>query len=54
MKSTDIILESTSKLFEFEKISRELNNIDDADILRELVKCYSKMYLKQQEVIAKL
>ena len=54
MKSTDIILESTSKLFEFEKISRELNDIDDVEVLRELVKCYSKLYMKQQEVVAKI
>lgn len=54
MKSTDIVLESTAKLFEFEKISRELDGIDDVEVLRELVKCYSKMYMKQQEVVAKI
>lgn len=54
MKSTDIVLESTAKLFEFEKISRELDSIDDVEVLRELVKCYSKMYMKQQEVVAKI
>jgi len=54
MKSTDIVLESTTKLFEFEKISRELDGIDDVEVLRELVKCYSKLYMKQQEVVAKI
>jgi hypothetical protein len=54
MKSSDIVLESTAKLFEFEKISREIDSIDDVEVLRELVKCYSKMYMRQQEVVAKI
>ena len=54
MKSSDIQLETPSKMFEFEKISRELDNTDDIDLLREIAKCNLKLYMKQQEVIAKL
>jgi hypothetical protein len=54
MKSSDIQLETPSKMFEFERISRELDNTDDTDLLREIAKCNLKLYMKQQEVIAKL
>lgn len=54
MKSSDIKLENTSKMFEYEKISRELENCNDVDSLKELVRCYCKLYLKQQEVLSNL
>jgi hypothetical protein len=49
-----ITLENMSKMFEYEKISREIDNIDDINILRDFAKSYIKLYLKQQEVISKL
>lgn len=54
MKSSDIKLENTSKMFEYEKISRELENCNDLDTLKELVRCYYKLYLKQQEILSNL
>lgn len=54
MDPDEISLESISKLFEYEKLSRDIDSIDDARILRNYAKSYIKLYLKQQEVIAKL
>jgi hypothetical protein len=51
MDHEDLKLENISKLFEFEKISRELDTCTNIDILRNLCKCYVKLYLKQQEVL---
>ena len=54
MKPSDIDLENISKMFEYEKISRDIDSIDDIDILRNFAKSYIKLYLKQQEVISSL
>ena len=54
MKITDpsqITLESTSKLFEYERISREIEECSDIDTLKDMLRCYVKLYMKQQEVI---
>lgn len=48
-----IILEDVNKMFEYEKISRDIDSIDDLEILKNLSKSYAKLYLKQQEVISK-
>ena len=46
-----IELDSINKLFEYEKLSRDIDSIDDVEILRNYAKSYIKLYLKQQEVI---
>lgn len=51
MKSSDIELSSVSKNFEFEKLSRDVDEISDVKYLREMLKCYLKLYFKQQETI---
>ena len=51
MKSSDIELSSVSKNFEFEKLSRDVDEISDVKYLREILKCYLKLYFKQQETI---
>tara|TARA_R100001460_G_scaffold65525_1_gene105866 strand:- start:388 stop:612 length:225 start_codon:yes stop_codon:yes gene_type:complete len=51
MKSSDIELESTSKLFAFEKISREIEGCNDISTLKETLRCYVKLFLKQQETL---
>jgi len=51
MNHEDMKLESVSKQFEFEKISRELDTCTNLDMLRNLCKCYVKLYMKQQETI---
>lgn len=49
-----IELENISKLFEYEKISRDLDSIDDIEIVKNFAKAYARLYLKQQEVVSKL
>ena len=51
MKSSDIQLTKVSKNFEFEKLSREIDIISDVNTLKEMLKCYVKLYLKQQETV---
>ena len=52
MKPSDIELSKVSKNFEYEKISREIDTVEDVKLLRDMVKCYLKLYLKQQETIS--
>lgn len=52
MDHEELKLESISKLFEFEKISRELDTCTNIDLMRNLCKCYVKLYMKQQESIS--
>lgn len=57
MNNTDpsqITLESTSKLFEYERISREIEECSDIDTIKDMLRCYVKLYMKQQEVVLDL
>lgn len=54
MKPSDIELETPSKMFEYERISRDLDQVEDIETLRNAAKCNIKLYMKQQEVVAKL
>ena len=54
MNHTEIKLESMTKSFEFEKLSRDINTLDNIDELKNLSKYFLKLYLKQQEVISTL
>lgn len=51
MNPDDIKLESVSKQFEFEKISRELDTCTNIEMMRNLCKCYVKLYMRQQETL---
>jgi len=53
MDPNKITLEDLNKSFEYEKLSRDIDSIDDIETLRNYVKSYVKLYLKQQEVISK-
>jgi hypothetical protein len=50
----EIELENINKLFEYEKISRDIDSIDDIEIVKNFAKAYARLYLKQQEVVSKL
>tara|TARA_B100001063_G_C16536734_1_gene439201 strand:- start:161 stop:334 length:174 start_codon:yes stop_codon:yes gene_type:complete len=50
----EIILESVSKSFEYEKQAREIDECRDVDQLRDICKMYAKLYFKQQEVVGRL
>jgi hypothetical protein len=54
MDPDKITLESMTKLFEYEKLSRDIDSIDDLETLRDLAKSYIKLYFSQQEVITKI
>jgi hypothetical protein len=54
MDPEKIILDDLNKLFEYEKLSRDIDSIDDINILKNFAKSYIKLYLKQQEVVSKL
>lgn len=53
MKPKEIELDTISKLFEYEKHSRFIDELE-IDELRDFAKIYCKLYLKQQEVISSL
>lgn len=54
MDPNNVKLENINKLFEYETLSRDIDSIDDLNILRDYAKCYIKLYLRQQEVLAKI
>lgn len=53
MDPEKIILEDMNKMFEYEKLSRDIDSIEDIDTLKHYAKSYIKLYLKQQEVVSK-
>lgn len=53
MDPNQITLESIDKMFEYEKLSRDIDSIDDIEVLKNYSKSYIKLYLKQQEVVSK-
>jgi hypothetical protein len=54
MDPDQISLENISKMFEYEKIAREIDNCNNNEQLKNIAKSYVKLYFKQQEVIGTL
>ncbi len=54
MEPDALELQSISKLFEYERISREIENCSDLDELKNLCKCYVKLYFSLEEMIQNL
>ena len=52
MDPSEIQLESTAKMFEYEKLSRAIENCDNMDELKQMTRAFIKLYLKHQEVAA--
>jgi hypothetical protein len=52
MNPDSIELSNLTKSFEYAKFSNQVDNIEDMSDLKTLVKCYFKLYLKQQEIIS--
>jgi len=50
MDPSSIQLESTAKMFEYEKLSREIDDCNDIDVLKNMLRCYIKLHMKHQEV----
>ena len=51
MSHEEIKLATPTRMFTFEQLSRDIDKINDVDILREMAKSHIKLYLKQQEVV---
>ena len=54
MDPSEISLQTPSKSFEYEKISRDIDKVEDIEELRNMLKSYVKLYFKQQETIKML
>jgi hypothetical protein len=52
MDPSNITLNTVNKLFEYEKISREIDSCEDLTLLKNIAKSYVKLHLAQQEVIS--
>jgi hypothetical protein len=52
MNPDTVTLENLTKNFEYVKFSNQVDTINNIEDLRNLAKCYFKLYLKQQEVVA--
>ena len=52
MDPSEIQLESTAKMFEYERLSREIENCDNMEELKQMTRAFIKLYLKHQEVAA--
>lgn len=54
MKPSDIKIESITKNFEYEKLSREIEECDDIEKLKTMLRCYIKLHMKQQETLSNM
>lgn len=54
MDPNDIELTNLSKNFEYFKLANEIDSLKDINQIKNIAKCYFKLYLKQQEVVYKL
>ena len=54
MDPTSIQLDNTAKMFEYEKLSREIEECNDIDTLKNMLRCYIKLHMKHQEVSSQL
>jgi hypothetical protein len=54
MDPSEIQLNTVTKMFEYEKISREIDTCDNIIELKNITKSYIKLYFSQQEVISNL
>lgn len=54
MNPNEIELENISKMFEYEKIARDIDNLEDINSIKNIAKSYVKLYIKQQEIVSKL
>lgn len=51
MDPSEISLRTPSKSFEYEKLARDIDKIEDIEVLKMTLKSYVKLYFKQQETI---
>jgi hypothetical protein len=51
MDPDKITLSNLSKSFEYFKLSKEIDSLDNIESIKNIAKAYCKLYLKQQEVL---
>jgi len=51
MDPSEISLQTPSKSFEYERLSRDIDKIEDIEGLLTMLKSYVKLYFKQQETM---
>lgn len=51
MDPSEISLDTPSKSFAYEKLSRDIDKCQDVAELQKICKCYIKLYFKQQETM---
>ena len=54
MNPDDITLDKPSKSFEYEKISRDIEKMEDIELVKNMARCWVKLYLKQQETLSSM
>lgn len=54
MDPNNIELENLSKSFEYFKVCSEIDTLTEIEDVKNVAKCYYKLYLKQQEVVSQL
>ena len=52
MDPNNITLNTPSKSFAYEKMSRDIEECKDVKILQNALRCYVKLYFKQQETMS--
>jgi hypothetical protein len=46
-------LENFSKMFEYEKLARDIDSIENIEEAKHIAKAFVKLYFKQQEIVSK-
>ena len=54
MNPDEINLSNLSKSFEYTKLAREIDTCNDKEELKNIAKCYVKLYLRIQETVASM
>jgi len=54
MNPDTITLSTPSKSFAYETLSRDIETINDNSILKDMLRCYVKLYFKQQETMSSI
>ena len=52
MNPDDITLDNLTKSFEYIRISNQLDECNDIQNMRNIAKCFAKLYYKQQETLS--
>ena len=54
MKPEEITLKTTSKQFHYETLSREIEECNDIKELKEQLRSWIRLYMKQQETLSSI